>query len=68
MRALMASKSSMASGTPASRASASRCSTELVEPPEAMTLIMAFSKAWRVRMSLGHTPRRRRSITITPVR
>ena len=38
--------------TPASRASASRCSTALVEPPEAATTAIAFSNASRVMMSL----------------
>ena len=37
------SKSSMSSGTPASRATASRCRTPLVEPPEAATARIAFS-------------------------
>ena len=32
---------------------ASRCSTALVLPPSAMTVTMAFSKAFRVMMSLG---------------
>ena len=32
---------------------ARRCSTALVEPPSALTTTMAFSKALRVRMSLG---------------
>ena len=44
-RALMRSKSSMSSGTSASRAMASRCRTALVEPPVAATRAMAFSKA-----------------------
>ena len=40
----------MASGTPASRAMASRCSTALVDPPVAATPAMALSKALRVQM------------------
>ena len=44
-RALTLSKSSMVSGTPASRAIASRCSTALVEPPVAATAAIAFSSA-----------------------
>ena len=41
-------KSSSSSGTPASRAMASRCSTALVDPPNAITTAMAFSNASRV--------------------
>ena len=36
---------------------ASRCSTALVEPPSAMTTVMAFSNALLVRMSRGRMPR-----------
>ena len=36
---------------------ASRCSTALVEPPSAMTTVIAFSKASRVMMSSGRMPR-----------
>ena len=43
----------MSSGTPASRAMASRCSTALVDPPVAATPAMAFSNAFRVTMSRG---------------
>jgi hypothetical protein len=46
----MRSKSSMARGTPASWAMASRWSTALVEPPLAATEAMAFSSASRVRI------------------
>ena len=56
-RAPMRVKSSSVSGTPASCAIASRCSTALVEPPSAMTTVMAFSNASRVRMSRGRMPR-----------
>ena len=51
----MASKSSMVRGMLASRASASRCSTALVEPPVAATAAMAFSNAVRVRIWLGRS-------------
>ena len=46
-------KSSSDSFTFAAWAMASRCSTALVEPPSAMTTVMAFSKAFFVRMSSG---------------
>ena len=36
---------------------ASRCSTALVDPPSAMTTVIAFSNALRVRMSRGLMPR-----------
>ena len=42
------SKSSMSISIPASRATASRCSTPLVEPPEAHTVAIAFSIDSRV--------------------
>ena len=60
------SKSSMSSGTPASRATASRCSTPFVEPPDAATARIAFSSDSRVMMSLGFWPRRSTSITSSP--
>ena len=50
-------KSSSRSLTLADEAMASRCSTALVEPPSAMTTVMAFSKALRVMMSRGAMPR-----------
>ena len=68
VRSLTVSKSSIVSGTPASRAIARRCRTALVEPPVAATQAMAFSNALRVRMSLGRTPLRNRSITNFPQR
>ena len=37
----------------AARAMAMRCNTALVEPPSAMTTVMAFSNAFRVMMSSG---------------
>ena len=46
-------KSSIDSFTPAACAIASRCSTALVDPPSAMTVVIAFSNALRVRMSRG---------------
>ncbi len=52
-RSLTAWKSSMVSSTSTDRAMAIRCSTALVEPPSAMTITMAFSKASRVMMSRG---------------
>ena len=47
---------------------ASRCSTALVEPPSAFTTTIAFSKALRVRMSLGRIFRLSNSITAAPAR
>ena len=46
----MRSKSSSASGTPASCATASRCSTRFVEPPDIAPAAIAFSSASRVMM------------------
>lgn len=45
---------------------ASRCSTALVEPPNAITTAMAFSKASLVRMSRAVIPRRSISTTASP--
>ena len=45
--------SSTVKSMPTSRAMAIRCSTALVEPPEAATAAVAFSKARRVRISEG---------------
>ena len=56
VRSLTFWKSSMCSGTPISRAIASKCRTALVEPPVAATPAMAFSNAARVRMSFGVMP------------
>ena len=47
---------------PASWATASRCSTVLVEPPMAMSNDMAFSKAAFVAIERGSTARRPRRI------
>src|ERR1039458_3940718 len=61
-------KSSMASGTPASRAMASRCSTALVDPPVAATPAIALAKAARVAIWRGRRVRRTASMTIWPQR
>jgi hypothetical protein len=53
----MRSKSSMSSCTPASRATASRCSTALVDPPLVATAAIAFSSDARLMISLGSRPR-----------
>ena len=49
-------KSSMDNSTSAECAIARRCSTALVEPPRAITTVMAFSKALRVMISRGRIP------------
>ena len=49
-------KSSSSSGTFAACAIASRCSTALVDPLSAMTTVIAFSKASRVRICDGVMP------------
>ena len=59
-------KSSMASFTFAAWAMARRCRTAFVEPPRAMTTVMAFSNAFRVMMSRGKTPLFRRLSTAAP--
>ena len=53
---------------PAACAIASRCSTALVEPPSAMTMVIAFSNALRVRMSRGRMPRSISCTTAAPAR
>ena len=50
---LSRSKSSSASGTPASWAIASRCRTALVDPPVAATDRIALAKAWGVKSGRG---------------
>ena len=45
----------MVKSTPASCAAASRCSTVFVEPPMAISRVMAFSKASKVAMERGST-------------
>ncbi len=57
MRLPMRVKSASVSSTRASCAIASRCSTAFVEPPSAMTVVIAFSKASLLRMSDGLMPR-----------
>ena len=47
--------SAMVKSTSASWAAASRCKTVLVEPPMAMSRLMAFSKAALVAMERGRT-------------
>ena len=49
------SMSAMVKSTSASWAAASRCSTVLVEPPMAMSSVMAFSKAAKEAMERGST-------------
>ena len=66
VREAIRSKSSMSRSTPASRATASRCSTALVEPPLAATAAIAFSSDSRLMTSLGRCPRARTSITSRP--
>ena len=61
------SKSSIDSRTPASFATARRCSTTLVEPPVAIAPAIPFRKAFRVMICRGVTPCRRSSITSFPV-
>ena len=60
------SKSSSSSGMPASWAMASRCSTAFVEPPVAMTTVMAFSSDSLVTTSLGRRPSRSWATTAIP--
>ena len=52
----------------ASWAIASRCSTALVDPPSAITVVMAFSKASLLRMSDGLIPRLTSATTPSPAR
>ena len=49
------SMSAMVNGTPASCAAASRCSTVLVEPPMAMSSVIAFSNASKLAIARGST-------------
>ena len=48
--------SAMVKSTSASWAAASRCSTVLVEPPMAMSSVIAFSKDLKVAIERGSTP------------
>ncbi len=59
-------KSAIDSFTPAECAIASRCSTALVDPPSAAIVTIAFSKAWRVRMSRGRMLRSINCTTAAP--
>ena len=52
---LNASMSAILKSTPASLATANRCSTVLDDPPMAISNVMAFRKAWRVAMLFGNT-------------
>ena len=56
----------MVKSTSASWAIANKCNTALVEPPNAMTTVIAFSKACFVRMSLGLMPRFIKLLTASP--
>src|SRR6478736_8177176 len=56
VRREMRSNSSIASGTPKACAVARRCSTALVDPPVAITPVIAFSKLRFVTMSRGARP------------
>ena len=64
VRREMASKSSSTSLWGVRPAMASRWTTALVEPPTAMSTVIAFSSAWRVRILEG----RRSSRTISTMR
>ena len=59
-------KSSSSSGTPASQAMASRCSTALVDPPNAITTAIAFSNASRVRICRAVMPLSSSPTTASP--
>ena len=61
-------KSSIESLTPAECAIARRWRTAFVEPPRAITTVMAFSNAFLVRMSLGRTPALRSATAASPAR
>ena len=65
---LMRSKSSMRRSTSASRATPSRCSTPLVEPPVAAMEATAFSSAARVITCRAVRFLRTSSMTISPTR
>ena len=62
----MASNSSIWSGIPSSRATASRCSTPFVDPPLVATAAIAFSSEAFVITSLGRRRARSMSITSSP--
>ena len=65
-RAPIRVKSSISSGTSAACAMASRCRTALVEPPSAVTTVIAFSNARTVMMSRGRRLREIRWATAAP--
>ena len=62
----IASKSSIDSGMPISRAMAIRCSTALVDPPLAATLAMVFSSDLRVMICEGRRLARTASMSMRP--
>ena len=66
VRELIRWKSSRVRSTSASLAIAKRWSTALVEPPSAITTVMAFSKAFFVKMSRAVIPLRMSSTTAAP--
>ena len=68
VRSAMRLKSDSCRSTPASRAMASRCSTALVEPPNAMVTAIAFSNAGLVMMSRAVMPWRSMFTTASPER
>jgi hypothetical protein len=56
----------MSSSTPASRATASRCSTPFVEPPDVAIAAIAFSSDSFVMISRGRSPRSSTSMMSLP--
>ncbi len=66
VRSPMRLKSSRVRSTSASCAIAIRCSTALVEPPSAMTTVIAFSNASLVMIWRAVMPRRSSSTTALP--
>ena len=66
VRREMRSMSSSVNSTPTSFAIAIRCRTALVDPPEAATAAVAFSKAVRVRIWDGRRSAARTCMTIRP--
>ena len=59
-------KSSRVRSTSASWAIASRCNTALVDPPSAITVVIAFSKAFLVKISRVVIPKRIKLTTASP--
>ena len=68
VRALISASSSSSSGTPASRAMASRCRNVLVEPPLATAPAIAFSSARRSIRLRAVTPLRASDTASVPAR